>query len=165
MNNLDKPGNQVLIKAVIAEITHEDATSLGYRFSSDPTLFASGNSLAMENALRGLLSYQFKDADSHNTVTLDMNVNNLINLLRRVSDLKIKSEPAIFVADNIEGEFFDGQDIPFISNSQVSDLNVVTQSFDYKPVGITLRVRPHITMEGPGRIDGYGHGLEHRAGP
>jgi len=146
--DLDKPGYQVLIKAVIAEITHEDATSLGYRFSTDPTVFASGDPLITENALRGLLTYTHtNEFGQEHTLTLDMDVNNLLSLLRRVTDLKIKSEPKILTADNVEGEFFDGQDIPFISNSQTTDVGALTQSFDYFPVGITLRVRPHITKE------------------
>ncbi len=146
--DLDKPGLQVLVKAVIAEITHDDSTSLGYRFSSDPSLFTSGDPIITENALRGLLTYQWKDQlDRNNVMTLNVDVNNLISLLRRVTDLKIKSEPKILTADNVEGEFFDGQDIPFISNSQTTDVGGLTQSFDYFPVGITLRVQPHITKE------------------
>jgi general secretion pathway protein D len=148
VRDLDKPGHQVFIKAVIAEITHQDATSLGYRFSSDPTIFQTGDPAVWDNALKGLLTYQFKDNDSHNTLTFNMDVHNLISALRRVTDIKIKSEPSLMVYDNIEGQFFDGQDIPFLTNSNAPALGGLTQSFDYKPVGITLRVRPHITMEG-----------------
>src|SRR5690606_982576 len=35
VSTLDRPGQQVLIKALIAEITHDDTISLGYRFSTD----------------------------------------------------------------------------------------------------------------------------------
>ncbi len=150
--DLDKPGRQVLIRAVIAEINHDDSTSLGFRFSSDPSLFTSGDAIITENALRGLLNYNWQDdLGQHHTIALDVDVNNLVNLLRKVTDLKIKSEPKILTADNVEGEFFDGQDIPFISNSQTTDVGGLTQSFDYFPVGITLRVQPHITEEG--RVD------------
>lgn len=145
---LDRPGQQVLIKAVIAEVTLEDAMSLGYRFSTDPTAFITGDPLITENALRGLFTYSFEDLhDNRHTFTFDMDVNNLLSLLRRVTDLKIKSEPKVFTADNVEAEFFDGQDIPFISNSFVSGTTGQSQSFEYKPVGIRLRVRPHITKE------------------
>jgi len=148
VENLDKPGYQVLIKAVIAEIEHEDATSLGYRFSTDPTVFTSGDPLITDDALRGLLTYTFEDnVGDRSTLTFNMDVNNLLSLLRRVTKLRIRSEPKILTADNVEGEFFDGQDIPFISNTQTTDVGGLTQGFDYFPVGITLRVRPHITKE------------------
>ncbi|MCK4342937.1 MAG: hypothetical protein KAY37_14585, partial [Phycisphaerae bacterium] len=146
--DLDKPGYQVLIKAVIAEITHDDSMSLGFRFSTDPSAFVTGDPLITENALRALLTYDFEDTfGRQNTVTIDLDVNNLISLLHKVTDIKIKSEPKILTADNVEGEFFDGQDIPFISTTLTTDVGGQNQGFDYFPVGITLRVRPHITQE------------------
>ncbi len=149
VTDLDQPGQQVLVKGLIAEITHDDTTSLGYRFSTDPTTFTTGSDVNItENALRGLLNYKFEDMFGHqNTVTFNMDVNNLVSLLRRVTDLKIRSEPKVFTADNVEAEFFDGQDIPFIKDSNINGINGQSQSFDYKAVGIRLRVRPHITKE------------------
>ncbi|MCH7606419.1 MAG: hypothetical protein IH962_04625, partial [Chloroflexi bacterium] len=45
---LDRPVLQVLVKAVIAEITHDDSMSLGYRFSTDPSAFITGDPLLTE---------------------------------------------------------------------------------------------------------------------
>jgi general secretion pathway protein D len=146
--DVDKPGYRVLIKAVIAEITHEDTMSLGYRFSSDPSLFTSGDPDITENAIRGLLTYQFEDTfGRQNTLSINVDVNNLVSLLKRVTDIEIKSEPKILAADNVEAEFFDGQDIPFISQTLTTDVGSQNVSFEYFPVGIRLRVRPHITKE------------------
>ncbi len=149
VKELDKPGYQVLIKAVIAEVALDDSLSLGYKFSSDPSIFTTGDSLANENTLRGLLTYSWKDAfdDDRHQLAFNIDVINVLSLLKRVTDLKIRSEPKILTADNIEGEFFDGQDIPFVSNSQLTDTGVRNDTFDYFPVGIRLRVRPHITKE------------------
>ena len=148
VRELDKPGQQVLIKAVIAEVTLDDEMSLGFRFSTDKTAFQSGGALITDDALRGLFSYGFEDVvHNHHTFTFNMDVNNLLSLLHQKINLKIKSEPKVFTADNVEAEFFDGQDIPFISNSIVNGISGQSQSFDYKPVGIRLRVRPHITKE------------------
>jgi general secretion pathway protein D len=145
---LDRPGQQVLIKAVIAEVTLEDAMSLGYRFSTDTGAFVSGDPLLTDNALSGIFTYDWLDVhDKRHTFTFSMDVNNLLSLLGRVTDLKIKSEPKVFTADNVEAEFFDGQDVPFISSTQTTDVGGQTQGFEYKPVGIRLRVRPHITKE------------------
>lgn len=148
ISQLDRPGQQVLVKAVIAEITHDDSMSLGYRFSTDPSQFVTGDPLITENALRGLFTYSWEDVlGKHNTLTFDMDINNLLSLLRKVTQLKIRSEPKVFTADNVEAEFFDGQDIPFITNSQFTDTGNQNQSFSYQAVGIRLRVRPHITKE------------------
>ena len=147
VEELDRPGYQVLIRAVIAEATLDDSMSLGFRFSADKTAFLTGDEA--DNALRGLFSYQFKDTTGNGTHTFQVNTDivGLLSLLGKVTQLSIKSEPKILTADNVEAEFFDGQDIPFISNTQITDVGSQTQSFDYFPVGITLRVRPHITQE------------------
>src|SRR5262249_19208780 len=108
----------------------------------------NADSLLTDNAVKGLLSYNFQDFFGHqNQLTLHVDINNLVSLLRRLTDLKIRSEPKVFTADNVEAEFFDGQDVPFISESNFSGVGGTNQSFDYKPVGIRLRVRPHITKE------------------
>jgi len=53
----------------------------------------------------------------------------------------------ILAADNVEAEFFDGQDVPFISHVQTLDTGARTEDFKYFPVGIRLRVKPHITKD------------------
>lgn len=146
IEELDRPGYQVLIRAVIAEAVLDDNMSLGFRFSADKNAFLTGDET--ENALRGFFAYQFKDVQNNtHTYQFDASVVGLLSLLGKVTQLSIKSEPKILTADNVEAEFFDGQDIPFISNTQITDVGGQTQSFDYFPVGITLRVRPHITQE------------------
>ncbi|HOW68981.1 MAG TPA: secretin N-terminal domain-containing protein [Phycisphaerae bacterium] len=148
VRDLDKPGYQVLVRAVVAEITLNDSMSLGFRFSTDTSAFTTGDSLITENALRGLLTYDYKDQfGTHQTLTLNVPVNNLLSLLGKVTNLKIKSEPKILTADNVEAQFFDGQDVPFIKNTLTSDVGSQTQAFDYRAVGMRLRVRPHITKE------------------
>lgn len=148
VQELDKPGQQVLVRAIIAEVTLEDSTSLGYRFSSDPSIFLPGNPAVNENALKGLFTYQFEDVlGGHNTLTFDLPITNVLNLLRRVGDVRIRSEPKVFTADNQRATFFDGQDVPFLISSQNNEISGLVQSFDYKPVGIKLAVRPHITKE------------------
>ena len=57
-------------------------------------------------------------------------------------------EPAIFTADNQEASFFEGQDVPVLTASQLTPQGGVTESVDYRAVGIGLNVRPRITAEG-----------------
>jgi type II secretory pathway component GspD/PulD (secretin) len=53
-----------------------------------------------ENALRGLIEYNFTDNfGQQHSFSLNVDVNNLISMLRRVTDLKIVSEPKILTAD------------------------------------------------------------------
>lgn len=147
ITQLDQPGRQVLISAIIAEIALEDATALGLRWSSQAITPANGdNSVGIgttttaqeNNFLGGLFDTSVLDA------TADLNL--LLQALNEKTAVNILSEPRIFTADNQEAEFFDGQDIPFITDSQTTDQGGLTQSTDYRAVGIQLRVRPRITV-------------------
>jgi len=147
ISQIDKPGRQVLISAIVAEISGEDATALGLRWSNstiiptnpDNAVSVGTTTTAQENDFLGNL---------FDTSVLDVNadLNVLLQLLNEKSTVNILSEPRIFTSDNQEAEFFDGQDIPFVTESQTTDQGGLTQSTDYRAVGIQLRVRPRITV-------------------
>ncbi len=148
ITQLDQPGRQVLIAAVIAEIALEDATALGLRWSSQ-TITPSNS----DNAFNVGTNFSGQDNDFldglFDTSVLDVgaDLNVLLQALSEKTAVNILSEPRIFTADNQEAEFFDGQDIPFITDSQTTDQGGLTQSTDYRAVGIQLRVRPRITIK------------------
>jgi type II secretory pathway component GspD/PulD (secretin) len=77
-----------------------------------------------------------------------MNLNVILQLLNEKSNVNVLSEPRVFTSDNQEAEFFDGQDIPFVTDSQVTDTGNQINSFDYRAVGIRLAARPRITATG-----------------
>lgn len=146
---LDQPGRQVLLSAVICEVSAEDATSLGLRWSSSaitPTntdnSFSIGSSTAntKNNFLPGLFDTS--------TLTANANLNLVLQALNQKTVVNIISEPRIFTSDNQEASFFDGKDIPFINNQTTNTAGQVTASFDYKAVGIQLKARPRITIKG-----------------
>lgn len=157
IRSLDKPGRQVLIAAVIVELTGEDATALGVRFSNstivprygDNTIGMSGttSSGAPGPVVQGTQNNFLPDLFTTSVLQIGVNVNALIQALNQNTKVTILSEPRIFTGDNQEADFFDGQDIPFITDSQVTDNGNLIQSFDYRAVGIQLRVRPRITPE------------------
>jgi len=147
IRSLDKPGRQVLVSAVVAEISAEDATALGLRWSSqtitpnlaDNSISIGTSSSATENNFLGNL---------FDTSVLDVtaDVNLLLQALNQKTKVNILSEPRIFTSDNQEAQFFDGQDIPFITDSQINTQGNLVQSFDYRAVGIQLSIRPRITV-------------------
>ncbi len=148
IGELDRPGRQVLISAIVAEMSTDDALSLGIRWSSSaitPTnadnSFAIGGSSA--NTKNNFLDSLFDTS----TLTVNSNLNVLLQALATTTDFKVLSRPTIFTSDNQEASFFDGQDIPFITESQPNNNGNLLQSFDYKAVGLNLRVRPRITVK------------------
>jgi len=61
--------------------------------------------------------------------------------------VRILQEPRVFTADNQEAIFFDGQDVPFITNTNTSDISGFQQSIEPRAVGVQLDVRPRITAQ------------------
>lgn len=147
IGNLDKPGRQVLISAVIAEISVSDANALGLRWSSNTiTTTNSDNAFSVGLGGEGTENNFLGSLFDTSVLNADVDLNMVLQALSQRTAVNILSEPRIFTADNQEAEFFDGQDIPFITDSQTTDQGGLIQSTDYRAVGIQLRVRPRITI-------------------
>lgn len=151
ISELDLPGSQVVISAIITEVVHDDTSSLGLRLASDPSLF--NESGLADQSLGGGVDLDFTETfgSGRGILGANLDVNLLLQLLIRKVDLRILNEPRVYTADNQEAHFFDGQDVPTVVNDFVrgdSDDGNITRSFEYQPVGTRLHVRPHITQEG-----------------
>jgi general secretion pathway protein D len=148
IEQLDQPGRQVLISAIVAEISRDDATSLGLRWSSqaiNPT--NADNSISIGSTTQSTENRIFGNLFDTSVLNVNANLNLVLQALAQKTAVSILSEPKIFTSDNQEAEFFDGQDIPFVTDSQVNNQGNLTQSFDYRAVGIQLRARPRITPD------------------
>ncbi|MBX9735374.1 MAG: hypothetical protein K2X32_00475, partial [Phycisphaerales bacterium] len=150
IERLDRPGRQVLIAAVVVELSGEDALALGVRFSNaviNPTRGENSIGTNATSSVTGTKNQLIDSLFDTSVLNLGVNINVLLQALAQTTNVKILSEPKIFTGDNQEAEFFDGQDIPFITESQPNNQGNLVQSFDYRSVGIQLRVRPRITPE------------------
>jgi type II secretion system protein D len=150
IERLDRPGRQVLIAAVVVELSGEDALALGVRFSNaviNPTRGENSIGTNADSVVTGTKNELINSLFDTSVLNLGVNINVLLQALAETTNVKILSEPKIFTGDNQEAEFFDGQDIPFITESQPNNQGNLVQSFDYRSVGIQLRVRPRITPE------------------
>ncbi|MHC4991138.1 MAG: type II secretion system protein GspD, partial [Planctomycetota bacterium] len=78
---------------------------------------------------------------------LGFNLNFTLQALAQKTNVRIMQEPRVFTADNQEAVFFDGQDIPFVTDSFTNNVGGLTQGFEYRQVGVILNVRPRITAE------------------
>jgi len=151
IDQLDQPGRQVLIMATIAEASEEAVSQLGLRFGSDRSIIDANNpdnQINVVGSVEGSEDDIFPDLFDTSVLSLNVDLTAVLSLLHEDTDSSILSDPRIFTSDNEEAVFFDGQDIPFITDSQVTDTGQTISSFDYRAVGIRLSVRPHITVEG-----------------
>ena len=68
-------------------------------------------------------------------------------------DINILSIPQIMATDNQESQILVGQNLAFIKNSQVTPEGSTVKTFEYKDVGILLKLTPHITDDDYVRMD------------
>ncbi|MHC4446188.1 MAG: type II secretion system protein GspD [Planctomycetota bacterium] len=146
----DQPARQVMISAILAEVALTDAFSLGLRLSSEDIVSTGrpDNAFRGSGSIVGSSDNIFPNLFDTSILDANFDFNVFFQALDQKNRVRILQEPRIFTADNEEANFFDGQDVPFISDSQTTDVGGLTESFEYREVGVSLNVRPHITTQG-----------------
>lgn len=66
---------------------------------------------------------------------------------RKDSDVHILSTPQILTTDNEEAEIKVGKNIPFLTRQETSTAGIDYSNYEYRDVGVTLRVIPQINQE------------------
>jgi general secretion pathway protein D len=144
IRELDVPGKQVMVKAVVIEIDHQDLTSLGVQLSSNP----GGTFSIGENAVTAVSQLEYLNQRGATKVGLSTNITALIDFLVKKVNAQILNQQTLWTEDNDEASFFKGQKVAFQTNTSISETGGrATQSFEYQKVGMTLAVRPSITPE------------------
>ncbi len=140
--DLDRAVAQVLIKVLIAEVTHDDSTDLGAEFSL-LNLRASGN------GSKGGTNFNLSKLTTGLAVSLvEQNVTATIHALESVGKLDVLSRPYILASDNQLATITVGQEVPFITNSRITDTGQTINTIEYDDIGILLDVVPHINPDG-----------------
>jgi general secretion pathway protein D len=150
VQKLDRRRRQVFVKALIAEVSldklREIGTQLGVGGAGtdgniaaagvfDPFGFlgatASPQQQAVVTILQGLAN--------------NVNFSAVLKLLDQEGAINVLSSPNILTSDNKEAEIFVGENVPFISSTNLSSTGLSQQSVERKDTGITLRLTPQIT--------------------
>ncbi|MBN2136456.1 MAG: hypothetical protein JW720_01480 [Sedimentisphaerales bacterium] len=162
IGQLDVPGKQVLVQAIIVEIEHSKVTSLGVELATNPAAFGS----LSENAITALAN--ITHVGSHGSVStsggtisaatgvgtagtgtllgVGTDVYALIDFLIKTTDARILNQQSLWTKDNEEASFFKGQEVAFLGSTSITT-STTTQSVDFERVGMELRTRPSITPE------------------
>ena len=160
VRQLDIRRAQVLVEAIIAEISQDKARELGVQFvaadTSDDgdrpaalTSFGSGGSNILEIATESALpdSGLTLGGLSEGSGGTDFGI--LIRALASDANNNILSTPSLVTLDNEEAEIVVGQNVPFVTGSFSSQdtggsATNPFQTIERRDVGITLKVKPQI---------------------
>ncbi len=142
IEELDRKVPQVLIKVLIAEVTHDNSYDLGTEFS---ILNLRPSGLGQQIGTDFGIAAQSSGLVAR---LLEQDVNATIRLLKTVGKLDVLSRPYILASDNQLATITVGQEVPFITNSRTTEAGQTINTIQYQDVGIILNVIPHINSEG-----------------
>ncbi|MDZ7748686.1 MAG: type II secretion system secretin GspD [Halofilum sp. (in: g-proteobacteria)] len=157
IRQLDIRRAQVVVEAIIVELSTERARELGFQFFFDGTnddrpagLTSFGGtgsnivelSVNPESVGRGLTIGMADNAT-------DIEFGALLRVLSSDADTNILSTPSLVTLDNEEAEIVVGQNVPFVTGQFTSDqagadARSPFQTIERRDVGLTLQVKPQI---------------------
>lgn len=168
ISKLDIRRAQVLVEAIIAEVSTNTREKLGIELAGRPgDAFLMSNFGSIGAAVGALLTGD----DTAQAVAAgsvlgqagavggigstgsngQINFIGILNAIRNDNDSNILSTPTLIALDNKEAEISIGSEIPFITQITQGGSTVTTNplvSVERKDVGITLRVTPHVIDTG-----------------
>jgi general secretion pathway protein D len=147
LEKLDVPPRQVLIEAMVAELTLSDELKYGFEWFIRNKMFEGNYTLGATFGVPTTpgLTYTFlSEAERLRVIINALAAKNLVNIL---------STPRLMVLDNEEATIQVGTDVPVVTG-QVTTAEAagattgVVQSIQYRSTGVILRVKPTINTEG-----------------
>jgi general secretion pathway protein D len=176
IKKLDEPRAMVYVEALIVEVTASKALELGvewhvgneynggYSAGSSGGVWVGGSrgtadtSAADAFAASGGLPAGFFAGVIGNGITLGSitfpTIAAFVRAVKSDSDFNILSTPQIMTLDNEEASMEVGSNIPFVTqvDQGTETTSRAIQNFQYKDVGVTLKVTPQINDEGVIRL-------------
>jgi general secretion pathway protein D len=151
IKELDVNRQQVLVEALIVEITLNDDETLGVDWSVVADTGLGFDAVGMSNTglmAQGVLAGGLPGLTVGLLTGTLPDVYAIINANKENTNFKILSTPEIVTIDNHEANINIVEQIPFLTSSRVDENNNVIQTYDYKDIGIELKLTPHINQNG-----------------
>jgi general secretion pathway protein D len=158
IKQLDVVRPQILIEAMIVEVNVESNWGFGIDWAlggQSGTHIVGGSSI-----MGGVPSYSLPNGIVNKTVAVPLKAQTmslgylsdtsilgfvLLNATGQDKNVNILSTPHILTIDNHEAEFNVGEEIAVPTNSRIDSSSNIYYTFEYKPVGLKLKITPHIT--------------------
>jgi general secretion pathway protein D len=150
VQKLDRRSRQVFVQAIIAEVSLDRAKELGVQWgflggAASGSVAAAGvydpfgtfGALApILAALKGTASIDLTGKANFPVILKALESNGVLNVL---------STPNIMTSDNKEAEIFVGENVPFLSSTNLTSTGLSQQSIERKDTGIILRIKPQVS--------------------
>ncbi len=170
VEQLDIRRAQVVVEAIIAEVSDSQAQELGVQWLFADEKFGGGivnfgnNGVNIGNIAGAAASGdneglgKLLSATTGATVGVGhfgggFNFAMLINALKGKSGFNLLSTPTLLTLDNAEASILVGQEVPFVTGSVTQNNANPYQTIERKEVGVKLRIKPQINIDNSVRLD------------
>ncbi len=147
IESLDVRTPQVLIEALIMEVTLTDEFKLGVEWGHQLSFERDGHnfsgSLNQNFSLASIITEGFKYA----VVRSDGKLNALLQALSTNKNVNILSTPHIMTLNNQPAMIRVGEEVPILTQTRNIQGGETIRSFDYKSVAIELEVTPRVNQD------------------
>ncbi len=168
VQKLDIQRKQVYVEALILETTLDSGNKFGVEWLAGAGGDSAAGTIGYVNDSGSLVNFQSStlDGESPNFSALSGGFNlgvlgNIIsyegvnfptlgllaNFVKTASGINILSNPQILTLDNEEAEVFVGENRPFLTSTKFDSNNNPVQTYDYKDVGVKLKIIPQISAD------------------
>jgi general secretion pathway protein D len=151
IQELDQKREQVLVEALIVEITLDDDESFGFDWNAIIDTGTGMSGVVASNTGMMAESIQTGGLSGLTVGLLNGTIPSvwaILNANQEKTDFKVLSTPEIVTLDNQEAVITIGEQIPFLTSSRVDENNNIISTYDYKDIGIVLKLTPHVNKTG-----------------
>ncbi|MCH8119839.1 MAG: type II secretion system secretin GspD [Planctomycetes bacterium] len=162
IEKLDIVREQVLVEMLIIEVSEDSLKEIGIDWATfdqavdgsvrffGETGFGIRSGFVNRN-LEGLAVGAWRGSGEN------VRIGAILHALEKVSGVNILSTPHIITSNHQKAKIIVGENIPYIVESRITEIDLDTPSvidrFEYKDVGISLEITPHISQGGLVRLE------------
>jgi len=150
IRKLDRRRRQVFVQALIAEVSIDKLRDIGTQIGvsgagTDGSVAAAGVFDAFGFLGAGASAQQRAVVQVLEGLVKNVNISGVLKLLDQNGAINVLSTPNIMTSDNKEAEIFVGENVPFLTQTNLTSTGLSQQSIERKDTGITLKITPQIT--------------------
>ncbi|HBA88628.1 MAG TPA: type II secretion system protein GspD [Geobacter sp.] len=152
IQKLDRRSRQVFVQAMIAEVSVNKAKELGLQWGAIAgasngtvatvgTFDPFGTMANLTSTITALTAAGISVTDLASVAAFPA----VLQALQSNGALNVLSTPNIMTSDNKEAEIFVGENVPFVSGTNLTSTGLSQQSIERKDTGIILKIKPQIS--------------------
>jgi general secretion pathway protein D len=158
IEKLDIPRSMVYIESLIMEVDMATSLNIGIDWAAfgegsiggRETVFGGGfrnGFVTPDELLQGGLTVGLLTEPVEIAGVTVSNISAIINAVKTDDDFRILSTPQILTTDNEEARISVGENRPYQTRSTTDQSGGTFESFEYRDVGKTLKITPHVTED------------------